>query len=115
MKQWHVNPKFMCNKHLLGEHMNHHSLVKAILKGKALDGYLMNNCLEPNSIKSRHRELLIEMKCRGMKHNSPLPKFTLIGLSPGRRCRTIDKQKSENELMAKCANCRKRKEQNERK
>lgn len=40
MRMWKVNPKNMCRQHLLGEHVECHMFVGAILKGISLSGYI---------------------------------------------------------------------------
>lgn len=72
MRMWMVDPKLMCRKHLLGEHVELHMIVGAINKGKSLEGFLVDNMLEPRSIIRRHEELAEEMARRGYNHKSPL-------------------------------------------
>ena len=103
-----VDPKIMCRKHLLGEHVEHHMIVGSIIKQKSLDGYIRENCIEPLSIKSRHEELKNEMILRGYKHNSSLPEFNLNYLTNEVRNYKINKNKSLNDLISRCPECNKR-------
>jgi hypothetical protein len=69
---WLVDPKIMCRKHLLGEHVEMHMLAKSILAGKSLAGYVAKGLIDTTQIQSRHDALAQEMLARGYKHNSPL-------------------------------------------
>lgn len=75
MRMWMVNPKLMCRKHLLGEHVELHMLVGSINKSRSIQGFLKKRLLEPQNIEWRHRELAEEMERRGYNHNSPLPEY----------------------------------------
>lgn len=73
MRMWKVDPKIMCNKHLVGEHVEMHMFIGAIKKHKNLKGYLDKGLVEIHNIRNRHEELAQELARRGFKHNSPLP------------------------------------------
>jgi hypothetical protein len=74
---WNIPPEVMCNKHLLGEHVEMHLIVGTILKGKSIKGYIEKGLVETDNIRKRHDELVHEMIFhRQMNHNSPLPEFT---------------------------------------
>ena len=45
MRMWMVDPKIMCRKHLLGEHVEHHMFVGTINKRISIVGYLRDNLL----------------------------------------------------------------------
>ena len=75
MRMWMIDPKMLCKKHLLGEHVELHMFVGTINKNKKLDGYKKNGLVEVHNIKLRHRELAAEMIARGMNHQSPLVDF----------------------------------------
>lgn len=77
MRMWNVNPKILCTKHLLGEHVEMHMFSGCINKGISLKGYINKNLVEIHNIKSRHDELVQEMLERKMRHNSPLPNFKI--------------------------------------
>lgn len=103
MRMWCVNPKLMCRKHLLGEHVEMHMFRGCVLKGRSLDGYLKKNLVEIGGIKKRHDVLAEEIQRRGYKHKSPLDEvpynkywFTMV-----------DIQKSLKELKRRCPECRK--------
>lgn len=75
MRMWNVDPKLMCNKHLLGEHVEMHMFVGTIQKGISMQGYLDGGLVETQHIRQRHDELVAEMERRGMNHKSPLPTY----------------------------------------
>ncbi len=106
MRMWMVNPKIMCRRHLLGEHLELHMFIGTINKGKKIDGYLKNNLLEPSSLIVRHEKLKDEMIRRGYNHNS---KIKLIDdnkfLSDSEYFTFIDKEKSKGDLLKRCKEC----------
>ncbi len=65
MRMWMVDPKKMCRKHLLGEHVEIHMMVGTLLKGRSIDGFLERGLLEPQSARIRHDALAAEMQARG--------------------------------------------------
>lgn len=77
---WCLPVASLDRQHLLGEHVELHVIVNAILRGK---GAWFNH---PQTIRfknhlgaliDRHEQQVAEMQRRGYKHNSPLP---LIGV-----------------------------------
>jgi len=105
MRMWMVNPKLMCRKHLLGEHVECHMIVGSIKKNQKLRGYIENNCLEPESIKKRHDELANEIKRRGYNHKSPLEEPDISYLPDFQRKYKINKDESKRELFNRCELC----------
>jgi hypothetical protein len=99
MRMWMVNPKIMCRKHLLGEHVELHMFVGTILLNKALTGCVENGLVEVHNIKSRHASLVDEMEFRGMKHKSPLKDFTEEHLGE------VDRESSLEDLLSHCPEC----------
>ena len=108
MRQWMVDPKFLCTKHLLGEHVEHHMFVGAILKKKRLDGFLKGNLLEPISLFHRHSCLVEELLKRGFKHKSDLQSFDINYFSEEELLVKIDIEKSLDDLINRCQKCRER-------
>ena len=106
MRMWMVNPKIMCRKHLLGEHVELHMFIGTLKKGISVKGYLDDNLMEPESMYSRHAELVAEMEARGYNHKSPLP---LIPVAMQKR---VDSQASLKELLRRCPECAARYEEN---
>jgi len=97
-----VNPKFLCQKHLCGEHVETHSFVGCINKGTSLKGYIDKGLVEVHNIKNRHDELAKEMLRRGYKHKSDLPEFN----SWEEGCVNIEQ--NIEELMKRCSKCKER-------
>jgi hypothetical protein len=105
MRMWMVNPKILCRKHLLGEHVEEHMFVGTLIKGVSVKGYLENNLFEPSSLYSRHETLVKEMKSRGMNHKSELKK---IPIDPKILSIKVDSEKSLEDLLSRCDECRSR-------
>lgn len=111
MRQWLVNPKYMCTKHLLGEHVEHHMFVGIINKHFSIKGFINNNLLEPKLLEERHAEIVEEMIARGMHHKSELPKIDWEYLkNTGYLNHKLDKVAAEKELFRRCEKCRNLKE-----
>jgi len=108
MRMWMVDPKIMCRKHLLGEHVEHHMLVGTINKRVAIDGYLSGNLLEPTQLLIRHYALAEEMIRRGYQHKSALTSVDLGHLNAKQILTTVDKESSLTELLRRCPECRAR-------
>ena len=45
MRQWMCDPRFMCNKHLFGEHVEHHMFIGTLERKKSINGYIRNDLL----------------------------------------------------------------------
>lgn len=99
---WGVNPALLCDKHLLGEHVEMHMLVGALKKGISTRGYEETGLVKLSKIRARHNALAAEMKRRGMNHRSPLPRIA------GRRGGWIDETANLRELKRRCSECRRR-------
>jgi hypothetical protein len=99
---WMVDPKILCRKHLLGEHVELHMLDGHLRRGRRIDGFVRNNCTEPASITARHLALAVEMERRGYHHASPLdspawPNYATV---------KVDVTASLAELLRRCPECR---------
>ena len=109
MRMWKVPPKLLCDKHLLGEHVEMHMFVGSIRKGIDISTYIDTGLVEVDSIRVRHAELVDEMKRRGMNHKSPLPTFSLAkyrGSEVG--FGYVSGERSLRELTKRCASCKER-------
>lgn len=102
MRMWMLPTSYMCDRHLLGEHVELHMFVGALNKGKNIHGYLDGKLLEIHNIIPRHDELVSEMSKRGMIHKSPLPVFNI------RIAGKVDTENNLADLMRRCAFCRDR-------
>lgn len=103
-----VDPKMMCNQHLLGEHVELHMLVGTLKRKKRIVGFIAKKLLEPRSIQTRHDELVLEMNRRGMQHKSPLSIPPLDHLSEEELNSTVDEEASRIELLKRCPRCQKK-------
>ena len=103
MRMWMVNPRLMCRKHLLGEHVECHMFLGTLKRGISVQGYFDHNCFEPDSLKERHEELAREMRRRNYRHESPLP--VARGLIAPYQARRIDREQSRQALFSRCSSC----------
>lgn len=108
MRMWMVNPKIMCNQHLLGEHLELHMMTGHIRRKKSLTGWINNNCIEPTSIIIRHRQIADEMINRGFNHKSPCDlRIDELNYLPFNEINAqIDSTASFKELIHRCPKCR---------
>jgi len=106
MRMWMVNPRIMCRQHLLGEHLEIHMFAGTIREKKSLVGYVENNLFEAGSLKVRHDRLVKEMVRRGYDHKSVLRKPNMKYLSKYERKSKVDKEKSLDDLICRCTECR---------
>ena len=100
MRVWMVDPRKMCDQHLLGEHVELHMLVGSLRRKKTITGFLEGGLVELHSIRSRHAELVLEMKSRGFRHASPLLAFR------ARNAGNVNIKMSLKDLARRCAACR---------
>jgi len=102
MRMWNTDVTKMCNKHLLGEHLEMHMFLGCLKKGTSITGYIDKGLVEVHNIPKRHEELVVEMKKRGMNHNSDVPlclELEEVGC--------VNVEENEIELMRRCGECRK--------
>jgi hypothetical protein len=105
---WMVPPKLMCDRHLLGEHVECHMLAGTLARGRSIDGFIAKGLLEPASLEVRHASLAEEMLARGFRHRSPLPSVELGYLPDASRCAVVDREQSLRDLLARCPLCQQR-------
>jgi hypothetical protein len=98
---WNVDPRILCRKHLLGEHVECHMFAGSIKKGIKIKGYVDNGLIETHNLKSRHDLLAEEMVKRGYNHFTPLHFISenVIG--------KIDSEANIKDLYNRCEECRK--------
>lgn len=102
MRMWNVNVEKMCDKHLLGEHVEMHMFVGTIRKGNSIKGFIDGGLVEVDNIKKRHDELTAEMLKRGMRHNSPLNEILTYDGNNG----FVNVLENEVALRNRCKNCK---------
>ena len=108
MRMYMVDPKILCQKHLLAEHLSVHAFVSLINQGNSLLGYIEHNLLEVSSLYIRHGELSEEMIHRDLNHQSPLKPITNRKNKDAYYHYTVDQSQSFNDLMNTCNRCRER-------
>ena len=96
-----VNVKILCNLHLLGEHGEIHKHRHNFVKGQRIGG--RKGQIEPVSMASRHDELEVEMRSRGMNDKSPYEQPDLSGYDL--EGFTVDRDESLKELIHRCPEC----------
>ena len=103
MRMWMVDPKLMCRKHLMGEHVECHMFVGCIRKGSKISGskYVTTGLVEVHNLKTRHDDLALEMTSRSYQHKSPLPEINLW--KEGR----VNSTTNLIELRSRCPDCEK--------
>jgi hypothetical protein len=99
-----VNPSFLCDQHLLGEHGEIHKHRHNFVKGHSIEG--RRGQIEPFEMGKRHDALAEEMVARGMNHKSPyqqpdLSAYDLNGF-------IVDVEKSLQDLIQRCPKCKMR-------
>lgn len=101
MRMWGVEPRLLCKKHLLGEHVEMHMFVGHLNKGRQLGKYL-DGLVQRELVRERHDRLADEISRRGYKHGSPLPDYDR------RPEGWIDARENLKELARRCPGCRTR-------
>lgn len=87
MRVWDINPKYLCQKHLVAEHRELHGLWNILTKHKGKGGYshhpeTLRWVGKQKALYLRHEALVLEFSKRGYKHHTPLDKrsATLLGI-----------------------------------
>jgi hypothetical protein len=83
--------------------------VGTITKGISVNGYLRDGLLEPETLYSRHAQLVNEMIRRGYNHKSPLLHVDTSHLPKGK----IDIDRNIVDLKRRCKECATRIERHE--
>jgi pyrimidine dimer DNA glycosylase len=100
MRMWKVNPKLLCRKHLLGEHVEMHMFIGTLKAGISIQGYIADGLVETQHILRRHDQLAKEMIARGYNHASPIPIIRLP------RKGRVDIEANLKELARRCPECK---------
>tara|TARA_R110002020_G_scaffold288177_1_gene503626 strand:+ start:49 stop:459 length:411 start_codon:yes stop_codon:yes gene_type:complete len=114
MRMWMINPKLLCDKHLLGEHSELHKHIPSFHKKHKINNRITPVVqIELTSYQSRHDELATEMLHRGMNHKSPLPELPDFSYLPLHQYEAkVDKHISKRDLRERCEDCRRNFETN---
>lgn len=105
MRIWDINPKKLCNQHILGEHRELHAIWSILTNHKK--GYSQHPETKrwvgkQAALYNRHAKLVKEILRRGYRHQSPLNKKQAIGLV---RQRTYVNSKAEQHIILKHKDC----------
>lgn len=114
MRMWMCDPRILCRKHLMGEHVEMHMFLGTLRKNKKVDGFLKKNLFEPRSLYQRHEDLKNEMIRRGYNHNSCMTEQDcecILDLTMERRYKKINRDIALDDLLSRCPECRKRYEE----
>lgn len=107
MRMWMINPKYLCNQHLLGEHGEIHKHRHCFEKQYKMNGRIEPIVqIEPSSMKARHDEIAAEMTRRGMNHKSPFIQPDISYLPDHHKNAKVDIEISINDLNERCEKCR---------
>lgn len=77
MRLWGIDPKVMCRKHLLGEHVEMHMIVGSLRRRRNLGRLLTAGFVDLRKVAARHESLAYEMKRRGYRHHRHFRSFRL--------------------------------------
>lgn len=103
---WAVDPRLLCDQHLLGEHAECHQEVGTLRNhphGRAIvAGHADRGQVDTALLQSRHDELAAELERRGMAHDSPLDYDDDLELG------SVDPDANRRDLARRCDACRER-------
>jgi len=104
MRMWNVDPKKMCIKHILGEHLEMHMFLGSIKKKRSIKGFIQKGLVEVHNIISRHDEISKELFNRTKnKHKTNFSEEdTRLLWNEG----CVDSNLSESTLYERCNQCR---------
>jgi len=106
MRMWMIDPKLLCNKHLIGEHGEIHKHRHNFVKHHKISGRIKPVVqISPYLMEERHNELVTEMSRRDINHKSPYELPDLSYLSDDERCADVDVEISKKDLEDRCVKC----------
>ena len=84
MRIWDIDPKLLCQKHLVAEHRELHGLWNILTKHNLKGGYsrhpeTLRWVGKSKALYNRHELLIKEFTKRGYKHHTPLDKSLASG------------------------------------
>lgn len=105
MRMWMINPKMLCDKHLLGEYAEIFKHRHNFVKQHSIKGRIGQ--IEPLQMSKRVEELRQEGLKRGFKMNAIYTMPNLNYLSNEEKNSKVDINKSINDLSIRCTKCNK--------
>lgn len=108
MRMWLLEPRLLCDQHLLGEHHELHTIAGTVMKGRYNLIWAMEKrgFIHVGSVRERHKELVREMISRGMNHKSPMNLYCAKSLLT--TANLIDVARNLRDLFGRCLACRDR-------
>jgi len=106
-REFKINPKYMCDVHLKGEHYELHVFVGLLKLRRQVSEYVKGNMLEISTLKERHDELVRELQTRfkNFNHDSPLEVPDVSYLPKEIINHKIDSKANLKFLVKKCKKC----------
>lgn len=109
MRMWMIEPKFLCKKHLLGEHGEIHKFKHTFVKQYSIKGRITPIVqIEPLNMKKRHDELVLEFERRGYNHKSPYEMPDISYLTIDEQNVKVDLEYNLKDLIKRCTDCKER-------
>jgi hypothetical protein len=107
-----VDPELMCDTHLRGEHYEIHMLIGCLKRNRGIDGYIKNNCLQPNCIIERHDAVVKELNKRGFNHKSPVKESDINydAIKAEYMLFEVNVEASKKDLFCRCGACKYRRD-----
>lgn len=105
MRMWMINPKLLCNQHLLGEHGEIHKFRHNFEKQHNMSKRILLKQIEPAMMESRHNELAEEMLKRGMNHKSPYIMPDISYIDKELLLMTVNIEENKKDLISRCKKC----------
>jgi len=103
MRMWMVDPKLMCTRHILGEHMEIHKHRHIFVKKHSISGRIKPIVqIEPMAMKKRHDQLVEYLK----NHKSPYTLPDLSHLPDEEKYAKVDINYSYSDLISRCDKCK---------
>jgi hypothetical protein len=104
-----VDPRNLCNQHLLGEHGEIHKHRHNFEKHHSIKGRIYPiTKIEPINMEIRHNRLAEEMLRREMKHKSPFIQPDISYLPKDQIYAKVDVEVSRDDLISRCDKCYKK-------
>lgn len=106
MRMWNIEPRLLCEKHLIQEHSDMHEIVFRFQLGLEVVGFVRDGSIDPTGVYVRHLNLEAEMTRRGATKFSPISFVQWRALSQWYGSQLIDVGQSLTELKNLCEACR---------
>lgn len=103
-----VNPKYLCKKHLVGEHGEIHKFKHSFEKEHNMNKRIQLGQIMPSMMQQRHDELVVEMFLRGMNHKSPYIQPDISYISEQEKSLEYFISINLQELSHRCPECAKK-------